>query len=357
MKRDFYEVMEVPKTASQDEIKKSYRNLARMWHPDRNPGDSEAEKRFKEVQEAYDVLSDQNRRHHYDMHGHDRPQMRPHSRPPGDIFDSIFQGFFHQGQQRQHAARDIQMEVEVEFMEAALGTQKSVRFNRNEPCADCGTTGAHGQDGLETCKLCDGRGRMVQNHSFVRLETRCPQCHGRGKVIVHPCGTCHGQGQVGGAVELNVRIPEGAFDGMRLCLRGQGEVNLLGGTRGDLFIDLRVAQHEFFGRDEENLTCVIPISYSTAVLGGEVSVPGLREEKTIQIRPGTQSGDIISLDSEGFPDVYYPSKRGDFIITVQVETPTELTPEYSELLKKLAEMEESCPSEKIKAFKSRKVNT
>jgi molecular chaperone DnaJ len=353
-KRDYYEVMGVPRTALDEEIKKAYRKLARQYHPDRNPGDKEAEEMFKEVQEAYETLSDSDKRRAYDRYGHDQPFRQPGARNPHQAFDEFFQSFFHHGSRQRPAARDIQIELEVEFMEAALGTTKSIRFERSEPCFQCGSTGAKDKDSMETCKLCDGYGRVVQSHAFIQLQTTCPQCHGRGHVVTNPCTNCSGAGSTSQAVELEVKIPEGAYDGMKLCVKGQGEQIGVDGMRGDLYLSISVKDHEFFKREEEHLFCTVPITFSQAVTGGRLEVPGIPRPVEVTIPPGIQSGTVLRLARQGLVDVYYPTRRGDMLVKVEVETPKNLAPEYAEAVAKLAELEAKYPGEKTLAFNSLK---
>jgi len=355
-KRDYYEVLGVSRTALDDEIKKAYRQLAMKYHPDRNLGDKEAEEKFKEVQQAYEVLSDLDKRRHYDRYGHNAPFQQPGSRNAADAFDSIFQSFFHQ--QRPHASvRDVRVALEVDFMEAALGCTKNVQFERSEPCYQCGATGAHNGDSLEMCKLCDGSGRVVQGHAFVRLQSTCPQCRGRGKIVTIPCQNCQGQGQVNQPVEIEVKVPEGAFRGMRLCVRGQGETLQQNGERGDLYIELDVRDHDFFSRPlshDEHIHCTVPISFALSVLGGKVDVPSIIGTVELTIPPGIQSGTLLRVAGHGVADVYYPSRRGDLLVKIEVETPQQLSPEYLELIGQLAAMEEKYPGEKVQAYTKRK---
>lgn len=355
-KRDYYEVLGVSKTALDNEIQKAYRKLAMKYHPDRNPGDADATEKFKEATEAYETLGDTEKRQHYDRFGHNNPYRQQSARTPNDVFSEMFGDVFRQ-QQRRPAARDIQIEMEVEFMEAALGAEKTVRFERNEPCGKCSGEGAEKPEDLETCKLCDGQGRVTQGNSFMRLQSTCPQCRGRGKVVRIPCQECQGQGQTVAPVELEVKVPEGAFDGMRLCVRGQGEVVQAGGIRGDLYLQVQIKQHHFFTRDDDNLICCVPIAFSTAVLGGKVGVQGLKNSVEINVPPGIQSGTVLRVRGQGLVDVYYPTKRGDMLVRFDVETPTDLGPEYQDIINKLAEIEAKYPGEKIKAYQAMKEET
>jgi len=353
-KRDYYEVLGVSKLALDEEIKRAYRQLARQYHPDRNPGDEEACTKFKEVQEAYDVLSDSDKRKAYDKYGHEAPFRQPGSRSPTDVFDDFLQGFFHQQRSQAPGSRDIQIELDVDFLEAALGCAKQVRVERAEPCYHCAGSGAASEAGLDACKLCNGSGRLVQNHSFIRLNTTCPQCHGRGRVIVNPCQHCGGEGSTQQPVDLEVRIPPGAFEGMRLCIRGQGEVIEAGGTRGDLYLHVRVARHDFFSRNEDDLLCTVPIPFSMAVKGGKVVVPGLDGNVELVIPAGIQSGTVLRLAKQGIVDPYYPTRRGDMLVAVVVETPKNVPQEYMDVVEQLAALETKYPGERFAAFEKRK---
>lgn len=355
-KRDYYEVLGLTKTALDDEIKKAYRTLALQFHPDRNPGDEEAAQRFKEVQEAYEVLSDSDKRQSYDRYGHSVPFRQYGARGPQDAFDDFFQGFFRQNQQRprQATSRDIQIELEISFMEAALGGTRTVRFERSEPCTHCAGSGGKDASSQENCKLCEGSGRVVQNHAFIRLQTTCPQCRGRGKVITEPCTHCQGACHTSQECEIEVKIPEGTFQGMRLCVKGQGEIAQFGGERGDLYLALSVEQHEFFGRDEEDILCVVPITFSTAVLGGKIKVPGINGEVEVEVPPGSQSGEIVRLPKLGVVDLYYPTRRGDMLVELQVEIPCGIPEEYAEIVKAISAMEAKHPGEKLQEFEKMK---
>jgi molecular chaperone DnaJ len=348
-KRDYYEVLGVTRTSLDDEIQKAYRKLAMNYHPDRNPGDKDAEARFKEATEAFEVLSDTEKRQHYNHFGHGQSFRQQSSRNPGDVFSDFFADAFRQ-EQRRPTSRDVQIDMDVEFMEAAIGCNKVIRFERNEPCGKCNGEGAESPEDLEKCKLCDGQGQVIQGNSFMRLQSTCPQCRGRGKIIKIPCQDCQGHGQITSPAELQVKVPEGAFDGMRLCVRGQGEVLQIGGTRGDLYLRVNTQPHHFFNRDDDNLICCIPITFTNAVLGGKIEIQGIKEVVEVNIPPGTQSGTILRVRGHGLVDVYYPTKRGDLLVKFDVETPSHLEPEYREFVEKLAELEKKYPGEKITAY-------
>lgn len=354
-KRDYYEVLGVSRTALDEEIQKAYRKLAFKHHPDRNPGDSEAEEKFKEAAQAYEVLSDTDKRRHYDRYGHDTPFRQQSARNPNDAFTDFFNGFFQQQRNARPAARDIQIEMQVEFLEAALGCDKEIRFERSDPCSKCSGTGAENAADAETCKLCDGAGRVVQANGFMKIQSTCPQCRGRGKVVKVPCPDCRGDGHVVAPVTLDVKIPEGAFDGMRLSVRGQGErSDPASEDRGDLYLVVRVNPHKFYQRDEENIICTVPVPFSVAALGGKVEVPGLSGTVEINVTPGVQSGGVLRLRGQGVVDVYYPSRRGDMLVRLEVETPADMPAEYAEAVARLAEVEAKYPGKKVKAYETLK---
>ncbi len=349
-KRDYYEVLGVARDASSEQIEKAYCRLAFKYHPDRNIGDDSASGMFEEAAEAYEILSNSEKRKNYDQFGHN--QWSHSERNPGDFFGDFFGDAFRQ--QKRPVVRDIQVEMEVEFMEAANGCDKTINFERSEICSKCSGEGVEKSEDLEICKLCDGQGRVTQSNSFIRLQSTCPQCRGRGKIIKIPCQECQGQGHKASPVELQVKIPEGSYDGMRLCIKGQGEVAQFGGMRGDLYLQIVIQPHHFFEREDDNLTCSIPVSFSVAVLGGKVSVRGTRDLVEINIPAGIQSGTILRVKGQGLVDVYYPTKRGDMLVKIDVETPINLEPEYQEIIKKLAEFESKYPSKKIKDYMTMK---
>jgi len=355
-KRDYYEVLGIEKSASEDEIKKAYRRLAKKYHPDLNPGDAQAEKNFKEVNEAYSVLSDADKKAKYDQYGH--AAFDPASGGFdggfggfggfdmggfGDFFESFFGGgsFSQGGSRRQtaEAGEDITVRLSIRFEEAAFGCQKEVTYNKIEACSSCSGSGAAQGSSAETCSTCHGAGqvRTTQRTILGMIQTMaaCPNCNGKGKVIKNPCTACRGAGQVRIRKKLNVTIPAGIDDGQSIRLRSQGNVGRGGGPAGDLYVTVSVARHEIFVRQGNNITCDVPITFAEAALGGEITVPTLTGNTTYRIPEGTQTGTKFTIRGKG---IQYVNARGagDLIFTVIVETPKNLTDEQKELLVKFS---------------------
>ena len=353
-KRDYYEVLGVAKTATDDEIKKAYRSLAKKYHPDMNPGDKEAEVKFKEVNEAYAVLSDSEKRQKYDRFGH--AAFDPTSGGGsgfggfggfggadfdfGDIFSSFFGGGGGSGRSRQNApmeGEDIAARVTVSFEEAAFGCKREVNFARVESCPDCSGSGAEKGTTPETCKNCRGTGRVtVQQQTmlgYMQTQRACSECHGSGKIIKSPCKNCNGKGRIRINKKLEVNIPAGIDDRQNIILRGQGSAGINGGPSGDLVIEVRVKEDKIFERNGTNIYCEIPISFVEAALGAEIDVPvlGGGTEK-YKIPEGTQSGTEFTLRGKGIPHINNSARKGDLIITVTVETPKNLNAEQKKLL-------------------------
>ena len=352
-KRDYYEVLGISKNASEDEIKKAYRGLAKKYHPDMNPGDKEAEVKFKEVNEAYAVLSDSEKRSKYDRFGHDAfdPSSGGGFSGFGGFggadfdFGDIFSSFFGGGSTRSRAnapidGDDIATRVTVSFEEAAFGCKKEINFPRIENCPDCNGTGAEHEGDIEKCSECNGLGRInVRQQTmlgYMQTQRTCPKCSGRGKIIKHPCKNCNGKGRIRINKKLEVNIPSGIDDRQNIVLRGQGSAGVNGGSNGDLIIEVRVKEDKIFERKGNNIYCEIPISFAEAALGAEIDVPvlGGGTEK-YRIPEGTQSATSFTLRGKGISDIN-TKRPGDLIITVAVETPKNLNSEQKRLLSDFA---------------------
>jgi molecular chaperone DnaJ len=359
-KRDYYEVLGVVRTSTADEIKKAYRQLALKDHPDRNPGDAEAERRFKEAAEAYEVLSDPEKRVRYDRYGHaglNGAGMHDF-RSADDVFAAfsdifggggIFGEMFGQRRRGPRPGLDIQMRLEIDLIEAARGASKTVEFRRQELCGECRGSGAKKGTVATTCDYCRGQGQVVQSRGFFQVATTCPACGGDGTRITDPCPRCRGGGRVPEAVSQTVSIPPGVDSGMWIQVRNAGEPGDPGAPRGNLRIQILVRKHPFFERQANNLSCQVPISFSQAALGAEVDVPTLDGAERLAIPRGTQSGEVLKLKGRGMPDINGRG-RGDELVEVVVETPRHLTPRQEELLRELAELDHEHVSPRRKGF-------
>jgi molecular chaperone DnaJ len=359
VKRDYYEVLSVSRTASVDEIKKAYRQLALKNHPDKNPGDAAAEKRFKEAAEAYEVLGDADKRQRYDRYGHaglngagvhDFRSAEDIMSAFGDIFGGgLFGDIFGPRRRGPRPGLDIQMRLEIELLEAARGTTKPIELKRQEICEDCRGSGARKGTVATTCDYCRGQGQVVQSRGFFQVATTCPACGGEGVRVTDPCPTCRGAGKVSSKASLKIDIPPGVDTGMWLQLRNQGEPGDMGAPRGNLRIQVVVRKHPFFERSGNDLVCQVPISFPQAALGAEVEVPTLDGPDRLVVPKGTQSGDVVKLKGRGMPDINGRG-RGDELVEVVVETPRHLTTRQEELLRELAELEHEHVSPKRKNF-------
>ena len=369
-KRDYYEVLGVDKSASADDIKKAYRKLAMKYHPDRNPDDKTAEEKFKEVGEAYEVLSDADKRSRYDSYGFAGvdPNFNPNAGASGfgggfgdfggfgDIFSDFFGGGTSSRGASQNAPRrgeNVMARLELTFEEAAFGCEKEVSAPRIENCPTChGTGSADGQ--IETCSRCHGTGQeqVVQSFMGMRMQTAttCSQCGGRGKIIKTPCNTCKGKGKVRKNNRVKVTVPAGIDNGQTLRVRGEGCVGANGGPNGDLLVEVRVKAHETFVRDGYDIRCAVPISFTQAALGAEIQVPTLEGNVSYTIPEGTQTGKEFVIRDKGIPELNNSRRRGDLRFTVVVETPTKLTREQKELLRKLDGSLEKNNSPKGRSF-------
>ncbi|HWP27406.1 MAG TPA: molecular chaperone DnaJ [Xanthobacteraceae bacterium] len=343
-KRDYYEVLGVSRNASEADLKAAYRKLAMQHHPDRNPGDKACEQRFKEINEAYDVLKDAEKRAAYDRFGHAafEPGMAAHSGFGfGDdfasTFSSIFDDLFGMGGRRSRSSgrergADLRFNMEITLEEAFTGKTAEIRIPTSVTCEVCSGAGAKPGTRPRTCSTCGGHGKIRQTQGFFTLERTCPSCHGRGQVIDNPCNACGGSGRVTRERTLSVQIPAGVEDGTRIRLAGEGEAGLRGGPPGDLYIFLSISPHELFQRDGADLHCRVPISMVTAALGGEFEVPSIDGGKArVKVPPGTQSGRRFRLAGKGMP-VLRSKQVGDLYVQVMVETPQNLTKRQRELL-------------------------
>lgn len=353
-KRDYYEILGLSKNASDDDIKKAYRQMAKKLHPDANPGDKSAETKFKEVNEAYSVLSDKQKRDSYDRFGHagvdpsamggfNASDMGGFGFDIGDIFGSFFGGGFGRSSQKGFSRRgdDIGVEITVSFEEAALGTRKEITYNRIEHCRRCGGSGAETGTKAETCATCHGTGsvRVTQRTMLgVMQSTRpCSECRGTGKVIKNPCSECKGDGVVKKKKTLEFTVPAGINNGERISLRSQGNAGENGGESGDLFVFIKVKPHNFFERKEYDLFCEVPVTFSEAALGAKISVPTLEGVSEFSIPEGTQSGATFSLRGKGVKFIN-SDRKGDLYVKISVEVPKNLNQKQKDALKKFCDM-------------------
>ena len=336
MKRDYYEILGVSKTAPADEIKKAYRKLALQYHPDKNPGDKAAEEKFKEFKEAYEILSDSQKRAAYDQYGHAGVDSSAGGGPCGAGFGDIFGDIFGGGRRSQRAARgaDLRYNMELTLEEAVRGVSKEIKVPTLVECDECHGSGARTGTSAQTCPTCHGSGQVQMRQGFFAVTQACPHCHGKGKIITDPCRKCHGDGRVQKTKTLSVKIPAGVDTGDRIRLAGEGEAGEFGAPAGDLYVQVHVKDHPIFVRDGNNLYCEIPISFTTAALGGEVAVPTLDGRLMLKIPSETQSGRMFRLRGKGVRSLR-SGAEGDLLCKAVVETPVKLSDEQKELLKQL----------------------
>ena len=341
-KRDYYEVLGVSKSASADEIKKAYRRLAMKHHPDRNENDSgTSETKFKESKEAYEVLKDSEKKATYDQFGHDGLRRGPGGRGGaegfgdifGDVFGDIFGGGRRGGGPQVFRGADLGYELKLDLEKAVTGDTVEIDVPTQVGCASCHGSGAKKGTSPETCSTCGGAGQVRMQQGFFSVQQTCPACKGAGTTISDPCDDCHGRGRIRKTRTLSVKVPAGVDDGDRIRLSGEGEAGRNGGPAGDLYVELRVSKHKIFERDGANLACEIPISFTTATLGGEVELPTLDGNVSLKVPAGTQSGKVFRLRGKGVTTVRDP-RQGDLFAQVAVETPINLTSEQEELLEK-----------------------
>jgi molecular chaperone DnaJ len=360
-KRDYYEVLGVSKSATTDELKKAYRKLAVQYHPDKNPGDKAAEEKFKEVSEAYDVLNDEDKRAAYDRYGHAAFQGgmpgggagRGGFHDPFDIFKEVFGGgggggifdqFFGGGGGGGRTRRsngpqrgsDLRYPLEITLEEAAKGVEKEVEIERLAPCKPCSGSGSASGSGRSTCKTCGGAGQVISSRGFFQIQQTCPSCEGTGESITDPCRTCRGAGRQKDTIRVRLRIPAGIEEGTQLRSSGNGDLGTKGGPAGDLYVLIRVKQHDVFEREGHDLHCEMPLSFPVAALGGELEVPTLDGAVSVKIPAGTQTGTTLRVRGRGMK-VMGREQFGDLYVHVQVAVPNKLTTEQKEKLKAFAD--------------------
>ena len=355
-KRDYYEVLEVSRSASAEEIKRAYRKLAVKFHPDKNPDDPHAEEKFKELGVAYDVLMDGDKRSAYDRFGHAAFEQgggfRGGFHDPFDIFREVFGGgaggiggtifetFFGgmggQGEDRQRGA-DLRYDMQISLEEAAAGTEKEIEVRKLDVCDKCNGTGAESGSRTINCPGCGGRGQVISSRGFFQVSQTCPRCRGVGQIVEKPCSQCDGEGRVEKPSRIKLKIPAGIADGSRLRSSRNGEAGIRGGPQGDLYVVVHVQEHPVFHREEDNLYCEVPIPFSSATLGGEIPVPTLEGKANLKIPAGTQSGQMFKLRGKGIVRVN-SREHGDLLVRVIVEVPTRLNAEQRAKLQEFAEL-------------------
>lgn len=354
-KRDYYEVLEINKGANENEIKKAYRVLAKKYHPDVNPENKAAEAKFKEINEAYEILSDPQKRAKYDQYGH--AGVDPNSYGGfsgfedfdlggfGDIFESFFGNMGFGGSSRRRngpeKGTDLKSFIEISFEEAAFGVEKEINVNRLESCTECEGTGAKKGTKPTVCNNCKGTGQVQYRQStpfgqFVNVKN-CDHCHGEGKIITNPCPSCQGRGKIKKSKKISIKVPAGIDNEQIISLRGEGEAGVRGGPSGDLYIVVNVKQHPIFKREGNNVICEVPITFTQAALGAEIEVPTLDGKVKYSIQEGTQTGTVFRLKNKGIPNLR-GSGRGDQFVKVNIEVPKSLNDKQKELLKQFAEM-------------------
>lgn len=361
-KRDYYEVLGLRRDASAEEIKKSYRQAALKYHPDRNPGDKQSEERFKEATEAYQVLSDSNNRQKYDQFGHaafangGMPNFGDFSSFADQIFGDLFGAFFGDtGSQRRGRARrgrDLQYNLELTLEEAAFGGEKEIIISKRVHCVTCNGSGLKKGASAENCRQCGGIGQIRLQQGFFTITQTCPVCHGEGQIITNPCENCGGSGAQEKQSKLSVKIPQGIDEGQRLKLRGEGEAGPKGASAGDLYVHISLKPHQKFERQGTELISQIAITYAQAVLGGEVEVDTLEGKTNIKIPAGTPSGKTFRLPGKGLADVH-SGRRGDQHVRTYIYVPSKLSERERELLEELAQIEHAPEANEEKSFLER----
>ncbi|MET0497927.1 MAG: molecular chaperone DnaJ [Steroidobacteraceae bacterium] len=343
-KRDYYKVLDLARTATEAEIKKAYRRMAMKFHPDRNPDDAEAEGKFKEAKEAYEVLTDEQKRAIYDQHGHEGLAARGGSGQNaadafsdifGDVFGDIFGGARRGGRSQVFRGADLRYDLELDLEQAVFGHSADIEFASLSECEVCTGSGAAPGSKTVTCETCNGVGQVRMQQGFFQVQQTCPRCKGRGQVISQPCDNCLGQGRIRKKRTIAVKVPQGVDNGDRIRLSGEGEAGRNGGPAGDLYVEIRVREHAIFEREGSNLSCEVPVSFATAALGGTVEVPTLEGSVSLKVPNETQSGRVFRLREKGVKPVR-GGPTGDLLCKVHIETPVNLTEEQRELLRKFA---------------------
>ncbi|MFC1668390.1 molecular chaperone DnaJ, partial [Chlamydiota bacterium] len=349
---DYYEILGLSRTASSDEIKKSYRKLAVKYHPDKNPGDKQAEERFKEISEAYEILSDDKKRSAYDQFGHEGVRFGAGGRgftwsdfshfddlrdifgsffDQGSIFEEFFGGFGERGVQEGIPGEDLRYDLTLDFVGAAFGTTQEIQLRMHDICSVCKGEGAEPGTSKETCSHCKGSGKIRSSQGFFSITQTCSHCQGIGKIIKNPCKNCRGNGRILSNKKISVKIPPGVESGSRLKMAGEGDAGMRGGSPGALYIFIHVRKHDLFERQGDDIICEMPISFPAAALGGDVEVPTLEGKALIKIPPGTQNGRVFRLRGKGIPNVHGYG-RGDELVRIFVEIPSKINTEQKELL-------------------------
>jgi molecular chaperone DnaJ len=345
--KNYYKIIGVSKNASEEEIKKSYRRIAMQYHPDRNPGNKEAEEKFKTASEAYEVLRDPEKREIYDRYGLEGLKGTGFTGFRGfeDIFSAfgdIFEDFFGFGTTPKRRSRvrpgaDLRYDFTISFYDAAFGKETEIEIPKNILCENCDGTGAKPGTYPANCPNCKGTGQITRSQGFFTISTTCGQCRGEGKFITHPCNECRGLGRVRRNKKIYIKIPPGVDTGSKLRIRGEGEEGEAGGPVGDLFVFLYIEPHDFFSRDGDDIVCQIPISFPQAALGSEIEVPTLNGKRNLAIHKGTEGGEIFKIKGEGFPKIRGYG-RGDQLVQIIVKTPKNLTKRQEEILKEFEEL-------------------
>ncbi len=363
-KRDYYEILCVTREVSAEELKKSYRKLAVKFHPDKNPGDAKAEESFKELGEAYDVLSDADKRAAYDRFGHAAfAQGGAGARgghDPFDIFKEVFGGgggnggmggifeqFFGGGgnggggrgeRETKQRGSDLRYDMQITLEEAASGVEKEIEVTKLEACAGCRGSGAESGSRVVSCQTCNGRGQVVSSRGFFQVSQTCPRCRGTGQTVERPCPKCRGEGRTEQTGRIKFKIPGGVDDGSKMRISGNGEAGVRGGPRGDLYVVIHVKEHELFERDGENLYCEVPVNFSTAALGGDIRVPTLDGGMPLKVPAGTQSGSVFKVKGKGMPSLNNSSSRGDILARLVIAVPQKLNADQRKKLEEFAEL-------------------